>query len=58
MMLSGTYGCANIIMLANSLMLYNTKEMCVFVSIYLIAVIVCTYVARSVAPSSIAGSEQ
>ena len=43
MMLSGTYGRANIIMLVNSLMLYNTKEMCVFVPIYLKAVHFCTY---------------
>ena len=38
MALSGTYECANIIVHANSLMLYSTKEMCVFVSIYFIAV--------------------
>ena len=35
MVLSGTYGCANIIVHASSFMSYNTKEMCVFVLIYI-----------------------
>ena len=35
MVLSGTYGCAYITVCASSLMVYNTKEMCVFVLIYI-----------------------
>ena len=44
MVLSSTYGYANIVVRANSLMLYTTKKTCVFVSIYLIAVNCCTYI--------------
>ena len=51
MVLSGTYGCANIIVHANSRILYNTKEMCVFVSIYLIAVNFCTYNVAIIVPA-------
>ena len=38
MVLRGTYGCPNTIVHANSLMLYNIKEVSVFVLIYIIAV--------------------
>ena len=34
MVLNATYGCASIIVCANYLMVYNTKEMCVFVLIH------------------------
>ena len=36
MALSGTYGCTNIIVHANHLVVYTTKEMRVFLLIYLI----------------------
>ena len=42
MLLSGTYVCTHIIIIANHLVLYITEEMYVSVSMYRIAVNYCT----------------